>query len=96
MPLKLPPGYTDPSTGTPLPNAVADALDATVSLRAGVARIQLAIFASAAAEAAHMQPIDEVTLALTPAEIQSLVTQFTAAVLALIAQRPEYVGSTVI
>ena len=94
--LKLPSNYVDPATQTPLPDAVGDPLDVVVSLRAGIVRVQLGIFASAAAEAALAEPVVESTLTLSPGEIQSLVTQFKASVLSLIAQRPEFAGSSVV
>lgn len=96
MYLKLPAGYVDPKTDTPLPDAILVIIDAEFGLRGGHAILQTRVYATTAAYVANHEPVSEDVLPLSPSEIAAQEPALVAACYTELAARPQYAGSTVI
>jgi hypothetical protein len=96
MYLKLPATFVDPKTQAPLPGAVLLLTDAQFALRAGDVKLQLAVYATAAAATAGREPISEVSVALSPGEIAVQQPALMQACFAVLLARPEFAGAALV
>lgn len=96
MYIKLPSNYVDPKTMAPLPAAVMVITDAQFQMRAGATILQTAVYASAAAAAAGVDPISESSLALTPGELAAQQPALLAACYTVLLGRTIYLGASLV
>jgi hypothetical protein len=96
MYVKMSPGYVDPKTGAPLPDAVLVITDAQFSMRAGLTTLQLALYATPAAAVDGSQPISETSTTLSPEERAEQAPALLQACYTLLLERPELAGATLV
>jgi len=95
MYLKLPLDYVDPSTQTPLPDAVLSIADLDLRWVRGDTRLIARIYTSAEL-VGRAAPISEFQIVISLDERSTEAAVIQTAFYTIVAARPEYVGSTIV